>query len=71
MVPTGKSISVSVAVALRACEAVCGRVRQEASSGAWAKNKNLCGVPGRPAGPAAPPCPAIENTYKKIRFFGT
>ena len=56
MVPTGKSISVSVA--LRACEAVCGRVRQGASSGARAKNENfgVC-LAGRPATPP----PAIEN----------
>ena len=36
VVPTGKSISV--AVALRECDAVCGRVRDDASSGAKAKN---------------------------------
>ena len=32
-----------------------------------------CGVPpgpaGRPAGPAAPLCPAIENVKKKVSFF--
>ena len=69
MVPTGKSISVSVAVALRACEAVCGRVRQGASSGAGAKNENFVVCPaGQPAGRPPPP---LKTLKKKCRFFGT
>ena len=39
MVPTAKSISV--AVALRACEAVCRLVRDDGFSGATAKDSNF------------------------------
>ena len=56
MVPTEKSISVSfsvsVAVALRACEAVCGRVRDDSSSGARASTSQFLGCVPSPAQPA-------------------
>ena len=44
VVPTGKSISVSVAVALRACEAACRHVRDNGSLGAGPKNWKFPGV---------------------------
>ena len=48
MVPTGKSISVAVALraCVCACEAVCGRVRDEAFSGAGPKNYEFSGGRG-------------------------
>ena len=49
--PTGKSISVSVAVALRACEAACRRVSDNGSLGAGPKYWKFLGVlPAQPAG---------------------
>ena len=51
MVPTGASISVSFAVALRACKAACRRVKDNGSLGAGLKNLKFPGVlPAQPAG---------------------
>ena len=62
--PTGKSISGSVTVALRAsCEIVCGPVREDSSAGARAKNWDfevcLASLPG----------PAREDMEKKSFVF--
>ena len=48
---------------VRACEAVCGRVRDDGSSGAGPKNWKFVGVAPCPAVPAAPPdAPDVEKT---------
>ena len=63
VVPTGKSISVSVT--LRACEAVCRRVRDDGFSGAGAKKLEVCGVPGPLPGAG----PGPEHVEKKKFVF--
>ncbi len=52
MYSTGKSISVSVAVAMRACvrAKLCGRVRAVIPPGRGLRNRDLWGAAGRPAG---------------------
>ena len=69
--PTGKSISVSVALALRACvracEAVCGRVGRRVSPGLGRKIE-FSMVPRRRVAAAAR---TREMLKKRFHFFET